>query len=165
MSGKEGHALAGHLAVSITVQRTGSKDWRLCAEDTRSCFQSKVHNSYLRRHEFLLLSNEGNQTHDPACKYPTGPRAAPVNHHVVQIQQKSLNLLPPGGTQTRSLQQPGLAAFLCPEWISPSPGRLGPRRLSCPPSADEPARYEHLLAGQGAWDRPPTALGWMPSQR
>lgn len=38
------------------------KGLRLCAEDTRSCSQSEVHNSRLHRHKFLLLSNEGDQT-------------------------------------------------------------------------------------------------------
>lgn len=40
------------------------RDLHLCAKDTRSCFQPKVHNSHLRRHrrKFLLLSNEGDGT-------------------------------------------------------------------------------------------------------
>lgn len=165
MSEKEGHALGGHLAVCVTVQRTGSKDLCLCAEDTRSCSQSKVHNSHLRRHKFLLLSNEGNQTAWFCLQIFQRAPSCPSEPPCGSIQQQSPELLPPGGAQARSLQRPGSAASQCPERICPSPGRLRTRRLSCPPSADKLARYENLLAGQGAWDRPPTAPAWMRSQR
>lgn len=123
------------------------KGLRLCAEDTRSCSQSEVHNSRLHRHKFLLLSNEGDQTawfclqifqRAPSC--PSEPSCGSDPTAVPRAAAS-------WGCQARSLQRPGSAASPCPERICPSPGRLRTRRLSCPPSADQPARYENLLAG------------------
>lgn len=74
----------------------------------------------------------------PPANIPPGLSVIPVNHHVIQIQQKMSKSPISVECTDMLLSRPGLAAFLCPAWVTPMPGHLHRQSLSCPPSADKP---------------------------